>query len=54
MTRVTEIILRPRLTVPAGTPRERVLQIVEKSEKKCLVSASLATSLRLELEIREA
>ena len=53
VTRFTEIVLRPKLTVPAGTNRERMLQILEKSEKTCLVSASLSTSLRLEPEIHE-
>jgi uncharacterized OsmC-like protein len=54
VTRFTEIVLRPRLTVPAGTNHERMLQILEKSEKTCLVSASLTTSLRLEPEIHGA
>ena len=54
VTRFTEIVLRPRLTVPAGTNRERMLQILEKSEKTCLVSASLSTPLRLEPEVNEA
>jgi peroxiredoxin-like protein len=48
VTRFTEIVLRPRLTVPAGTDREKALKILEKSEKSCLVSASLATPVRLE------
>ena len=50
-TRFTEIVLRPRLTVPAGTDLERARRIVEKSEKACLVSASLSTPVRLEPEI---
>jgi hypothetical protein len=50
----TEIILRPKLTVPAGTNRERAVQILEKSKRTCLVSASLSTPLRLEPEIDEA
>jgi organic hydroperoxide reductase OsmC/OhrA len=54
VTRFTDIVLRPRLTVPAGANHERVRQILEKSEKTCLVSASLSTSLRLEPEINEA
>lgn len=54
VTRFTEIVLRPKLTVAVGTNRERVLQILEKSEKTCLVSASLSTVLRLESEVNEA
>lgn len=53
ITRFTEIVLRPRLTVPAGADRTRALHILEKSEKQCLVSASLSTPIRLEPEIRE-
>ena len=39
----TDIVLRPRLTVPAGTNRERVLQLLAKSANASLVSASLST-----------
>lgn len=46
VTRFTEIVLLPKLTVAAGTNHDRMLQILEKSEKTCLVSASLATPLR--------
>jgi organic hydroperoxide reductase OsmC/OhrA len=53
VTRFTEIVLRPKLTVPAGANRERLVQIMEKAEKTCLVSASLSTPLRLEPEIQE-
>ncbi len=53
VTRFTEIVLRPRITVPTGSNRERVRQILEKSEKACLISASLSTPLRLEPEIQE-
>lgn len=54
VTRFTEIVLRPRLTVPAGTDREKARRALEKSEKACLVSASLSTPIRLEAEILEA
>jgi peroxiredoxin-like protein len=50
-TRFTEIILRPRLRLPAGADKERALRVIEKSEKACLVSASLATPVRLEPEV---
>jgi len=50
-TRFTEIVLRPRLGIPAGTDKERALRILEKAEKACLVSASLATPIRMEPEI---
>jgi len=49
--RFTEIVLRPRLRLPAGGSRERALRIIEKSEKACLVSASLNIGVRLEPEV---
>src|SRR5687768_3982799 len=53
VTRFSEIVLRPVLTVSAGTDRERVLRLLEKSEKACLVSATLSTRIRLDPEIVE-
>ena len=53
-TRFTEIVLRPRMTVPAGTDHERARRVLERSEKACLVSASLATPIRMETTIVEA
>jgi len=50
-TRFTQIVLRPRLTLPAGANRERAMRVLEKSEKACLISASLSTPVRLEAEI---
>ena len=49
--RFTEIVLRPRLALPAGTDSIRVHRALEKAEKTCLVSASLSTPIRLEPEI---
>lgn len=53
-TRFTEIVLRPRLTVPPGVDRARALAMLEKAKKACLVSASLSTPIRLEPEIQDA
>lgn len=53
-TRFTDIVLRPRLTVAAGVDRARVLTVLEKAKKACLVSASLSTPIRLEPEIQGA
>jgi peroxiredoxin-like protein len=49
--RFTEIVLRPRLALPAGADVARVRRALEKAEQTCLVSASLATPIRLEPEI---
>ncbi len=51
VTRFTGIVLRPRLTVPAGADLDRARRVLEKSEKACLIAASLATPIRLECEI---
>lgn len=51
ITRFTEIVLRPRLTVSSSTDRDRALSVLEKSARACLVSASLATPIRLEPEL---
>lgn len=51
VTRFTEIVVRPRLTIPADADADRARRVLEKSEKACLVSASLATPMRLEPEI---
>lgn len=49
--RFTEIVLRPRITVPAGVDAVRVRHALEKAERLCLVSASLTAPIRLEPEI---
>jgi peroxiredoxin-like protein len=51
VTRFTEIVLRPTITLSAGSDSERVRRILEKSEQACLVSASLSTPMRLEPRI---
>jgi peroxiredoxin-like protein len=50
-TRFTEIVLRPRLELRKGADRDRATRMLEKGEKACLVTASLATPVRLEPEI---
>jgi peroxiredoxin-like protein len=52
--RFTEIVLRPRLTVPHGTDHVKAQRVLEKSEQACLVSASLRTPIRLDVEIVDA
>jgi organic hydroperoxide reductase OsmC/OhrA len=53
-TRFTEIVLRPRLILRATSDRARALRILEKSERSCLIAASLSTPVRLEPEISTA
>jgi hypothetical protein len=52
-TRFTEIVLKPRLTVVAGTNRERALRLLEKSKTGCLISASLSTPIAWSPESRK-
>ncbi|MGE0124408.1 MAG: OsmC family protein [Dehalococcoidia bacterium] len=54
VTRFTEIVLRPVLTVPPGTDHARARRVLERSEKACLISASLSTALRMESRVRDA
>ena len=54
VTRFTEIVLQPRLTLPPGTNMERARRILERSEATCLVSASLLTPVRMEPTLVEA
>jgi len=49
--RFTEIVLRPRIALPAGADPARVRRALEKAEATCLVSASLDTPVRLEPEV---
>ena len=51
VTRFTEIVLRPRVALPAGADRIRVQRALETAERACLVSSSLDTPIRLEPEI---
>ena len=50
-TRFTEIVLHPRVALPADVDWVRVQRALEKAERACLVSASLSTPIRLEPEI---
>ena len=51
VTRFTEIVLRPRVRLAAGADLDRARRVMEKAERACLVSASLATPVRLEAHV---
>jgi len=53
ITRFTEIVLTATLSAGPGMDRERALKAMEKSERHCLVTASLSTPVRLEVRIEE-
>ena len=50
-TRFTEIVHRPRLTLPNGADPERAKRMLEKGKNACLVTSSLSVPVRLESEI---
>jgi peroxiredoxin-like protein len=53
VTRFTEIVVRPRVRLPAGADSARVKRALEKAERACLVSSSLASPIRLQPEIAQ-
>ncbi|HET7344028.1 MAG TPA: OsmC family protein [Methylomirabilota bacterium] len=53
VTRFTDIVLHPHLTLAVPADRERAERVLEKAERACLVSASLETPVRLEAQITE-
>lgn len=48
VTRITEIVLRPVLTLSPGGDADAATRVLEKSAKLCFVSASLSASVKLE------
>lgn len=52
--RFTQVTIRVRLVVPAGTDASRARHLLEKSEKGCPISNSLTAEKHLEAEIVEA
>jgi peroxiredoxin-like protein len=51
VTRFTEITLRTRLNLPAGSDPERAHRLLEKGKNACLVTASVSVPTELETEI---
>jgi organic hydroperoxide reductase OsmC/OhrA len=49
--RFTAFSIRPQLRVPAGTEESRALRLLEKAEKGCLVTRSLAVTPTLEAQV---
>lgn len=48
---MSEIILKPILTVPEGTSAEKAERILHKSEAACLISNSIKSKVTLETQI---
>jgi len=53
VTKFTDIVLRPRISVVSGTDRDKLAKVIAKTEHACLVSASLSTPIRIEPEVVE-
>jgi organic hydroperoxide reductase OsmC/OhrA len=51
VTRFTQMVLRARLTVPPGTDADKARRLLEKAEKACLITNSLALTPELSCEI---
>ena len=52
--RFTQMALRARLTVPPGTDADKARRLLEKAEKACLITNSLAFTPTLSCEIEIA
>lgn len=48
---VTEIAIRPEVTVRSNRDLERASRILEKAEKNCFISNSIKTAVRVKAEI---
>jgi organic hydroperoxide reductase OsmC/OhrA len=51
---ITEIVLKPHLTVAGERDRERAERILEKAEKHCLISNSIKATVRMEPNVSVA
>lgn len=49
-----EIVVRAKVTAPAGTNRERLERLVLKAEEGCLITRSLRTPVRLQADVSVA
>jgi len=45
---VTEIVLKPKVVVPSTAHQDRMLRILEMSEKACLISNSINSKIIFE------
>ncbi len=48
---ITKILIRPKVVIPAQAQADRVLKILEMSEKHCLISNSMKTEVSIAPEI---
>ncbi|CAN5201815.1 hypothetical protein BH09BAC2_BH09BAC2_19720 [soil metagenome] len=48
---ITEIILKPKLTILSEEEKEKIKRILQKSEKACLISNSVKSEIKMEPEV---
>jgi|SRR3954469_10624104 organic hydroperoxide reductase OsmC/OhrA len=52
--RITQITLRPRITVAAGAKVDRVYRLVDKAHQECYVANTINAETRIEAEVTTA
>jgi organic hydroperoxide reductase OsmC/OhrA len=52
--RITQITLRPRITVAAGANVDRVYRLVDKAHQECYVANTINAETRIEAEVTTA
>ena len=53
-TRITQIVLRPRITVAAGSDPERAARLVERAHRACFIANTLNAEVKLEPVVEQA
>ncbi|NIT58696.1 MAG: OsmC family peroxiredoxin, partial [Aliifodinibius sp.] len=48
---ITEIILKPELTISDETKKDKALRILQKAEEICLITRSIKTEVKMEPSI---
>ena len=54
VTRFTDIVVRPTVTMPSGADAAAVQRAIDKAASHCLVSSSLETAVRIEPTLRKS
>ena len=49
--RFSEIVIRPRLTIPNEEQRERAISLLHKAKELCLVSRALSTPQKFGIQV---
>jgi organic hydroperoxide reductase OsmC/OhrA len=53
-TSITEIVLRPHITLASATPVERIEHLCEVAHRECYIASSLRTDIRIEPTVHHA